>query len=448
MVGLDRKKRKKMSSPPKKNAIKSSKIRVKYKPLPSQANFHADLKAKLKILLGGVGSGKTKGGAAEAIKKALRNPAVDGMIIAPYYKVLHRVTLRAFLELLPKDLILEHNKGQNFIELINGSRVYYGSADNPASLEGSNLGWAWGDELRYWKREAFEVLIARVRQPCEDSQVFFTTTPDMGWLYDVFGTEAQQKNPTIREFRISTEENPYLPKDFCTTLKNNYDERLYRAYVKGEWVRLQGSVFFFEDKHIEIDLEDQSRGGVVDIAIDTGYRRSAVLFIQKHDFCTRHNKRDCVHVLAEVMADDTPTIDLVPKIKEMLYRNRWKVGTIYIDPAANANSITVGFSDVDVLEKEGWDVRFTYDPNKRRILTGIRLMQSKLITHSVYFSPLLREKRGIINAIKNAAYPERGQSEEPIKDGVYDHARDALRYYLINTCELPLGDAVMGVNFG
>lgn len=427
----------------------NTRLVVPYKPLPTQRSFHGDLACKIKIFLGGVGSGKTLAGAAEAIKKALRNPNVDGMLVAPYYKVLHRVTLRAFLSLLPKTLIQEHNKGQNFVELINGARVYYGSADNPASLEGSNLGWSWGDELRYWKRDAYEVLLARVRQPCKDSQLFFTTTPDMGWLYDAFGGDSAKGNNTIKVFRGSSEENPYLPADFCTTLKSNYDERLYRAYVKGEWVRLEGGVFVFvDDEHVQSDLEEPSMQGVVDLAVDTGFRRSAVLFVQKHAYCQRHRQKDCVHVLAEVMADDTPTVSLVPKIREVLHRNRWKVGTIYIDPAANANSITVGFSDVDVLEREGWDVRFTYDPNKRRILTGIRLMQNKLITRSLFFSPMAKEKRGIVNAIKNAAYPTSGHSEEPTKDGVYDHARDALRYYLINTCELPLGDAVLGVSFG
>lgn len=430
-----------MSSPPNKKII------IPYKPLPSQRKFHEDRDSRIKLLLGGVGSGKTKAGSAEAIKKTFRNPYKDGMIVAPYYKVLHRVTLKAFLDLCPKDLIREHHKSHNYIELINGSRVYYGSADNPASLEGSNLGWAWGDELRYWKKEAYEILLARVREPCEDSQIFFTTTPDMGWLFDSFGPEAQQKNPTIKEFRVSSEENPYLTEDYCTTLKNNYDERLYRAYVKGEWVKLQGSVFQFENHHIEADLEDLSLRGVVDLAVDTGFRKSAVLFVQKHDYCKRHKQKDCVHVLAEIMPDDTPTVDLVGKINEVLRRNRWRVGTIYIDPAANASSITVGYSDVDVLEKEGWEVRFTTDPDKRRILTGIRLMQNKLIAKSLYFSPLLKHPRGIVSAIRSSTYPEKGQSEEPVKDGTYDHARDALRYYLINTCELPLGSAVFGVTF-
>ena len=410
-----------------------SEVKINYQPLPAQKLFHLS-SARMKLFRGGVGSGKTKAGAIEALRRALLNAGKDGMIVAPFYNILYRVTLRAFLDICPPDLILEHNKAHRYIELKNRSRVYYGSADKPETLEGSNLSWLWGDELRYWRKESYLIALARLRVPCAHPGAFFTTTPDMGWLYEEFSNK--ERGDYYDEFFSSSEDNHHLPPEFCESLRQTYTKELYDAYVKGLWVRLSGSVFHLtEQQHVRERLFDPELK--VDIAFDPGFRKSAVLFIQKHNICPSHQKTECIHVLDELMINDSPTTKVADLIQMKLNANRWKVGKIFADPAANSTQTADGMSDVKVLRDKGFQVSWTTDPVKRSILTGIRLIQTKLGDESLLFSPSLKSsERGIWTSLQNSEYETRG--ELPVKDGIYDHARDALRYYLVNNCKLPL----------
>ena len=97
-----------------------------------------------------------------------------------------------------------------------------------------------------------------------------------------------------------------------------------------------------------------------------------------------------------------------------------------------------GYSDVSLLKGEGWRVVATYDPKKRYIPYGIDQMRIKLKPFAgpptLYIAKRCNHERGIIRSLQASKYPEKlagVQANVPLKDGVYDHARDALRYAII-----------------
>lgn len=381
-------------------------------------------------------------GAAESIRLAVENPGCDGMIVAPNYNLLQRVTLRMFLRLLPRKLLSQHRKSLRCIELVNGSRVWYASADRPETLEGSNLSWLWLDEGRYAKREAWEVMLARVRAPeAQRLSIIITSTPSMGWLYDEFGREERDN---WQDFVVPTATNHYLPDTYLESLRRSYSAELYQQYVEGAWVQLTGGVFpQFADHHLQ-DLEVVEHVPV-DVALDPGITRSAVLFFQHLKWCPHHHVSHCIHVLDELMPDNTPTAFLAPTLREMYSKNpHWTPGACYIDPAGNNRSIETGISSVEILEHAGFSTAYTTDPTKRSIPNGIALIQSKLKPvkgkPSLYIHQKLQgSERGIVRALRESVFPDpgRGRRDEPIKDGLIDHARDTLRYAMINTCDMP-----------
>ena len=62
------------------------------------------------------------------------------------------------------------------------------SLDNYDDIRGLEIGWAWIDETRDTKREAFDVVLGRLRHQHSDRyDVRITTTPKgFNWLHDVF----------------------------------------------------------------------------------------------------------------------------------------------------------------------------------------------------------------------------------------------------------------------
>jgi len=418
-------------------------IEIPYRPLSHQRSFHRH-PAPYRLFRGGVGSGKTLCGAAESIRLAVENPECDGMIVAPTWGILHRTTLRAFRSLLPRQILRREVKSERYIELVNLARIYYGSADRPDTLEGANLAWAWGDEGRYWDRVAWEILLARVREPrAKRRSIVMTSTPSMGWLYDYWGRGMEG----YAEVAAPTEENPYLPPEYIETLRRSYSQDLYRQYVGGEWVHLEGGVFpeFSASSHVQPDLHIPSHP--VHIAFDPGVQRSATLFFQHHRFCPRHRTEHCIHVLDECMLNDMPTVWAEQRWRGKYYEHGWKMGKVYLDAAGDSRSTSTGLSDVAILESAGWECIWTTDPFKRAIVAGISAIRGKLKpflgSPSLYFDPRLlldTSQRGILRSIRESRYPDAkgsNRDDQPIKDGILDHVRDALRYAIVNLCPLP-----------
>ena len=412
-------------------------VRPAIKLLKHQMQF-LQCRSFLSYAQGGVGSGKTQGGAAKALDRHVKTPA-DGMIVAPTWPLLHRVTLRTYLSLLPKKALRYHNKRERFLELVNGHRAYYGSADRPDTLEGTNLGWAWIDEGRYIRRSAFEVMLARMRVG-KNPELFITSTPARGWLYDEFG----KRKPHRTVVRFRTRDNHHLPPGFLDRLRESLSDTLFEQYVEGEFVLAEGAVFpeFHMDVHVQPNLYDPD--WPVLLSYDPGFRRNATIFFQHLTWCPRHNTPHCIHVLDEFLGKDTATVFVAREWDRVLGSHAWQRDRLFVDPAANTRSVSLGTSDVDVLETAGWNVEWVTDPFLRSVSTGIDAMRSKLKpasgNPSLYFDERLDNdnKCGCLRAMTDSVYPEhkegRAIDENPIKDGEIDHVRDTIRYAIVNTC--------------
>jgi hypothetical protein len=411
--------------------MSSQLITLDYSPLPHQRRLHRSSR-RVRLLRGGVGSGKTRGGAVDALLLAAANPGCDGMIVAPTWGILHRTTLRSFLSAVPPSLIRAHHRGERYVELVDGSRAYYASADRPETLEGADLAWAWGDELRYWRREAWEILLARVRSPrARKPAITLTSTPAMGWMYDAFAND-----PAIDDIHASTMANPHLSQEYLDALRRSYSPSLWQAYVEGEWVALEGAVFAgeFGSENIVPGLGVNVRE--VSLALDFGVRHAAVIAYIAHESCPVHGNR-CIHVIDEWMPDDTPTYRLAASLGAWLEARGWRCREIVCDPAGNARSTQTGIRDTEILQRAGYDVVWTTDAAARSVRYGIDLVRSRLRPvagrPSMFFDGVLTGDgscdRGVVSSLRGAIWDRRGEAYE--KDGRLDHALDALRYAAI-----------------
>jgi len=206
---------------------------------PAQRAFWQSA-ARFRLLVGGVGSGKTRAGCVEV----LCQPAGSvGMVVAPTYPMLRDATLRTFLELAQKGGVLaDYSKSEFTATLINGTRVLFRSADDPDRLRGPNLGWFYLDEAALMSREAWLIMIGRLR--LAPGRAWATSTPrGINWLYDVF----HSGDPDYAVIRSSTRENPYLPAGFVESLENAYTTAWQRQEIEGEFVEMADAVFHARD---------------------------------------------------------------------------------------------------------------------------------------------------------------------------------------------------------
>lgn len=412
-----------------------------YRPTWTQFQF-LESRAEFPGFFGGYGSGKTYAGAQKALRLALTNKGLPGIIVSPTWRMLKRTTLPTFKSICPEGLIADEKIQDGYIRLSNGSLVYCGSADHAGSLEGINLGWAWVDEARLVSREAFDVIVGRVRdRRATLLQTCVTTTPAMGWLSEFFDGRAGRDS-----FHGSTRENAHnLAPGFIDRLLATYSKRKAEALVEGRFTVLTGAVYedLDESRHrVEWRWTPKHRTAIF---MDFGVAAPAVIFAQvltrqDWDANGRELPAGAIVVFGEMTPDQTPTVRLMPQVKAFLAGR--DVHALYCDPAGNAREQSTGIPQVETVREHlpGVDVRWSTDHASRWIPNGVALVQGALspgdgsLPRLYIDGPLWTApgRRGLVKSMRGYSYPERADgsqaSDMPIKDGVYDHINDALRY--------------------
>lgn len=395
----------------------------------------------LGLFCAGVGIGKSTLLREVACILAMYNPGVRGFIAS---HVLNHVRVE-LIPLLIKRLKEFRNFGRwvrqdRLIYCRNGATIQYGSADRPDSLEGWNVGWALGDEIRFWRKDAHDAFMARFR--VKDAIlpfVGFFTTPEMNWMYQVYG---EYVDPRFFLVQGSTIENAYnLREGYFDDLKQRLSAKKFEQYAEGKWVSLAGQVFDEFDADLHIDAFELVSHLPVHCGVDPGYRRPAVVFFQHVELCSQHKTEDCIHVIDELTPNNTPTQRLAPLMVAKFKKWGWRRGNCYIDPAAYSKQTASDFTDVDVLVAHGFQCGYTRSPSSVNIRNGIEAIRAKLRNAenkpSLFVQPLRGRghERGIINALMLTQYPEikigRVDHDLPIVDERKD-ILDALRYAIVN----------------
>ena len=170
-----------------------------YKARPHQYKAITSPK-KIVALFGGVGCGKTDCGSLfSPLRKIKENdPGVLGLIAANTYTQLLDSTIRNFYRKLsdwniPVDPEEPPSTARPFnINIHNGRgwvEILCRSLETYKLLSGTELGWAWLDEVWLTKQEAWNLVQARLRDMrAGNIQALLTTTPDdpSSWLYRFF----------------------------------------------------------------------------------------------------------------------------------------------------------------------------------------------------------------------------------------------------------------------
>lgn len=188
--------------------------------------------------VGGIGSGKSWVGAYDLVTRSLPNRLY--MVTAPTYPMLRDATLRSFLR-VSRDLgyLRDYSKTDKIATLVNGAEVLFRSADDPDSLRGPNLSGWWGDEASLYDDEVWTVGIGRLREEGDQGWASATFTPKgkTHWTYKVFG----KGGPNVELFRSRTRDNPFLPANFDSTLREQYPGLLAQQELEGMFVDVEGA---------------------------------------------------------------------------------------------------------------------------------------------------------------------------------------------------------------
>lgn len=206
---------------------------------PAQLRFHRS-EALYRGFTGGRGAGKSWIGAFDLIARS--RPGRLYLVAAPTYTTLADVSYRAFIS-IARDLgVLDESSVKRSppqCRLLTGAEVIFRSADNPERLRGPNLTGAWLDEASLMDQDAYDIVIAALREGGERGWLSTTFTPKglTHWTYEVFATN----RPDTELVRARTADNPFLDDAFASTISKQYSSRLALQELEGQFIAMDGA---------------------------------------------------------------------------------------------------------------------------------------------------------------------------------------------------------------
>lgn len=217
-------------------------------------------------VIAGTQSGKSVFGPFWLWREIREKGAGDYLAASPTYKMLNLKALPSFLWLFDEVLQLgAYNKTEHVFTVspageikLFGERqdvptkVFFGYAEDPDSLESATAKAAWLDEAgqKKFKLGSWEAILRRLS--IHQGRILITTTLyNLGWLVQKVWKPWQAGSETIDVVRFESIENPAFPRDEWERAKQDLPRWKFDLFYRGVPTRPAGVIYdnFSEDGH-------------------------------------------------------------------------------------------------------------------------------------------------------------------------------------------------------
>lgn len=233
---------------------------------------------------GGVGSGKSMILCITMLMQAVIHGG-EYVIARQFMPELKRTTYKTFLEICPKELILDHKIALSEIHLRSASGkpaiIYFVGLDEPDKLRSLNLSGFGIDEASQVSEEAFLLLMNRLRNPQGLRKGIIVGNPaGHNWVYHRFVKQDTLKDEKAKRdylmIKAPSTENVHLPDGYVESMLQNYSEERIQREIMGSFDAFEGMVYpeFRRDLHVVQPFKIPD-GWTRVIGCDHGYRNPA-----------------------------------------------------------------------------------------------------------------------------------------------------------------------------
>ncbi len=197
------------------------------------------------------------------LKWSLENNGCVTMMVSPTYNQVRKIYEDVEKVLGGTPLLVSSNKSNYEMELLNGSKIIYRSAEKPDNLRGYTNDYLLIDEAAFIRDQVW----AEVLKPTilvKGKKVVFASTPKSkgSYLHKLYLQGMDPDKPEYVSINGSSYLNPYINPDDLDEAKKTMPEDVFRAEVLGEFTDGGGSVFKDIDLYCRIPQWTQKVTGV------------------------------------------------------------------------------------------------------------------------------------------------------------------------------------------
>lgn len=301
---------------------------------------------------------------------------------------------------------------------------------DPEYIIGYEVGYSLIDECDILPMvkmsKVFKQILARNRTRLPDgsiNQLDVVGTPEgYRWFHHRFVTNAHENYKLIR---ARTTDNPYLPDNYVDTLKEDYDFKLLKQYLNGEFINVNGgSVYhqFDRDIHVIENIDIDKKYPLV-ISFDFNINPyNAIFLIQAI--------KGKVYVIDNAIKNNAALIDSLTYLKEKFnYLGDYLFGaTIYGDATGRARSQGTAQTNYDLITEAGFINQRIKTANPR-VTDRVNVVNSMLKNGKNEVKLFIcKRNTELINDLERMSYNEKGVIDKT--DQELSHASDSAGYYI------------------
>ena len=399
--------------------------------LPHQWEFltkNGNPKARVSALIGGFGCGKSKvliSKSAFCLTNKV-NPTTgksNGLILYPTYSLAEEVFVQPFIELLEKCHIpYDYNIASHKFRTIFGDiKIYVTNQAN--KIVGSNYTWAGIDELDIESYKNADLAVSKALgrlRGCEDAELFITTTPEgYSFCYDFLIKKASTDKVVVHG---RTEDNPYLPKSYIQSLKDNYPDNLLQAYLEGRFCNLsKGNTYNAFDRNKHVRKCQYNRSQPIHVGWDFNVMPQAVCIIQEQQNSPH------IQVIDEIQLDIDGSGDVLTDRMCKLIKQKYPNSKYYAYPDATgaARHSSSRFSDIQIITRNNFIVNVKHvNP---LVINRVNSMNNNLSKGNIVIDP---KCTGLIEDLEQVVNKENSREIDKTSNAKLTHLSDAFGYYV------------------
>jgi hypothetical protein len=401
------------------------------------------------VVWAGRGGGKTLLAAAATLLDSIFKPGCKTRILAGSETQAQRM-YDYMLEFVNNGFegFLAEQVRKDKCRFLNGSDVEV-LTQSAASVRGSHIQKLRCDEVELFDRQVFEAAKFITKSTDEivgAMETLSTMHQPFGIMHDIVG-KAQSAGTPIFKWCVwevienckdrscsrcplnddcrgrAKKANGYLKIDDVLAQMRRSSRAAFEAEMLCLRPSLENVVFAEFEPDVHIKEVEYNPSLPLYRAIDFGFVNPFVcLWIQV-------DEKGTVRVIDEYVKSRITIDGHADEIKNRKPFIEDNVVATFCDPAgAGVNDVT-GTSPVFQLRQAGVKLRY----KRSSILEGIELVRRFLRSGDGASSLIISPRCGrLIEAMQCYHYPQAGCEELPLKDGIYDHPIDALRYFFVN----------------
>jgi phage terminase large subunit len=193
----------------------------------------------------------------------INKPKSTLLWVSPYYSMAVKVLSQILDAIEYTPITKEANKSEKIITLINGTRIYFRSAEKPETIRGLSIDYAFIDEAQDVSDDAFNKSILPTLSAKGKKCLIAGTPKSKNWFYLYF-----QRGGTANynSYTAPSTISPYISEEFIKEQKESLPPSIFNQEFLAQWQEGDGDVFSNIDEVCNLSqwmgTKDRTLGGL------------------------------------------------------------------------------------------------------------------------------------------------------------------------------------------